>query len=267
MLDIYLKIMFLVAILAIPLSIIGSLIYWNRMSTVPDSISHSSLMIIAFSLALSLNFYFAAFLFILVVSFIVSFSRNKLNITNDATSVFTSQISLSLSTIVVFMYASNSNNVSFFLTGSILSINMVDIAVACAVALVSFLYYILFFEKLVIIAVNADIAKAEGVNVALHDYLFLIAVSSLVVIGVKLVGILLVSGLLIIPAMSAKLINIKSMTRAVLYAYFLILIGGFVGVSLSFYYDLHTGPLMSISVISLSLLIYLAKIFLQKITA
>ncbi len=263
MADIYLKVAILIIVLAVPIAIIGSSIYWNRMSTIPDSISHSSLMIVALTMAISINYYIAAIMFVFIISFVICFARNVLDITNDATSVFTSQIALSVSTLLIFLFSKVSNSASYFMAGSILLVNMYDIAIAGMLAILSVTYYAKFFDKLVVIVINRDIARAEGINIFLHDYIFLISVSFVVVVGVKLVGILLVAGLLIIPAMSARLAKVHGIGKSVVFSYLVIVIGGLMGLSLSFKYDLHTGPMISICVILLSICSYMFRSFIS----
>ncbi len=263
MVDIYLKVAILIIVLAAPIAIIGNSIYWNRMSTIPDSISHSSLMIVALTLAISISYYTAAIMFVLIISFIICFARNVLDITNDATSVFTSQIALSISTLLIFLFSTAGNSASYFMAGSILLVDTHDIVVAFILAVLSFTYYAKFFDKLVIIVINRDIARAEGINIFLHDYIFLVSVSLVVVVGVKLVGIFLVAGLLIIPAMSARLAKVHGIGKSVVFSYLIIVTGGLIGLSLSFKYDLHTGPMISICVISLSIFSYVFRSFIS----
>ncbi|WP_285718778.1 metal ABC transporter permease [Pelosinus sp. IPA-1] len=127
-----------------------------------------------------------------------------------------------------------------FLFGSIITVSLVDvITIACSGTLVLAIVYFLF-DKLVLMALDEDIAKVAGINTGMINMLFSILTALVVVVGMTIVGILLVSALMIIPVATAHLLRVgfkATMGWAVVFSIISVLIG----LTSSFYLDIAPG--------------------------
>ncbi|AIF52205.1 ABC-type transporter, integral membrane subunit [Pelosinus sp. UFO1] len=127
-----------------------------------------------------------------------------------------------------------------FLFGSIITVSLVDvITIACSGTLVLAIVYFLF-DKLMLMALDEDIAKVAGINTGMINMLFSILTALVVVVGMTIVGILLVSALMIIPVATAHLLRVgfkATMGWAVVFSIISVLIG----LTSSFYLDIAPG--------------------------
>ena len=127
-----------------------------------------------------------------------------------------------------------------FLFGSIITVSLVDvITIACSGTLVLAIVYFLF-DKLMLMALDEDIAKVAGINTGMINMLFSVLTALVVVVGMTIVGILLVSALMIIPVATAHLLRVgfkATMGWAVVFSIISVLIG----LTSSFYLDIAPG--------------------------
>lgn len=127
-----------------------------------------------------------------------------------------------------------------FLFGSIITVSLIDvITIACSGMLVLAIVYFLF-DKLMLMALDEDIAKVAGINTGMINMLFSILTALVVVVGMTIVGILLVSALMIIPVATAHLLRVgfkATMGWAVAFSIISVLIG----LTSSFYLDIAPG--------------------------
>ena len=101
------------------------------------------------------------------------------------------------------------------------------------------------FNKLNIISINKSIAKSRGVNIKLIDNIFVILIAVIVMISIRWVGILLINSLLILPAAASR--NISNNMRSYhLFSVIFSIFSGIVGLILSYYCNIPTGPMIVI---------------------
>ena len=95
------------------------------------------------------------------------------------------------------------------------------------------------------ISVNKSLATSKGINVKLIDNIFVILIAIIVMISIRWIGILLINSLLILPAASSRNIS-KNMRQYHLFAVILSIFSGVVGLIISYYYNIPTGPMIVI---------------------
>ena len=115
------------------------------------------------------------------------------------------------------------------------------------------------FNKINAISVNTSLAKSKGIKVRLIDNLFVVMIAVIVMISIRWIGILLINSMLILPAASSRNIS-KNMRQYHLYAILFSLFSGILGIILSFYINIPTGPMIVI----ISGIIYFITLSLKK---
>jgi ABC-type Mn2+/Zn2+ transport system permease subunit len=103
------------------------------------------------------------------------------------------------------------------------------------------LFVKIYYKKLVLLSLNEDLAQAQGVNSKRLKLFFYLALSMAVVLAIKVLGLILASALLIIPVATAKSFS-KSLKHLKFLAIFIAIITVFLGLLISYYFDLSTGP-------------------------
>ena len=127
-----------------------------------------------------------------------------------------------------------------YMFGSILSVEGSDILLSLALAAVVIGLFALTYNRLFLITCDEDFACACGINVTMYQFLISLLTAFVVVIGMRLMGTLLISSLIIFPAVTARRL-VKSFKALVLLASAVSVVCFVVGLFLSFALNLPTG--------------------------
>lgn len=138
---------------------------------------------------------------------------------NDASVAMISISSLALGYLIINIFA-NSANLSgdvcstLFGSTSILTLSITDVIVSVIVALVVVLAFILFYNKIFALTFDEDFARATGVNCNYYNTAIAVVIAVVIVLAMNLVGSLLVSALIVFPALTAMRLfdNFKAVT-------------------------------------------------------
>ncbi|HIC40645.1 MAG TPA: metal ABC transporter permease, partial [Piscirickettsiaceae bacterium] len=153
-------------------------------------------------------------------------------------------------------------NMDYFslLFGDILSITNRDIVWVYSVLIVIVALLSIFWQRLLLLTLNEDLAKAEGIKHTFYQLLFMLMIALAVSVSVQIVGVLLITSLLIIPPAIAKVFA-RTPSQMVFKSILVSILAVIIGLSGSMYYDLATGPAI---VIALGILFVLSQFFASK---
>ncbi|MFT5005670.1 MAG: zinc transport system permease protein [Paracoccaceae bacterium] len=237
-----------IAVAAGPL---GSVVLWRRMVYFGDTISHAALLGVAFALALNLPVFLGVLLCALGVAAVVMTSDGRFLHTDTMLGV-AAHSALALGLVAVSLLGGVTINLMNYLIGDILAVSWQDVAIIWGGASISIGLLVWRWEKLLVASLDRDMALAAGQNPNRENALFTLALAILVAVAIKVVGALLITALLIIPAATARL-GAQTPERMVVIAALVGGIAALLGLFGSFRFDVPTGP--SIVVASLILLI------------
>jgi len=130
-----------------------------------------------------------------------------------------------------------------YLFGSILTIGPDEFWVSLFISIVIIVFIILFYYKLFAMTFDAETAMVMGINVERYNYFFAIVTAILVVVGMRLVGLLLVSALIILPAVTSLQVS-KSFKGSLITSAITAIISVFFGIFASYHLDLPTGGMI-----------------------
>jgi zinc transport system permease protein len=210
------------------------------MSLIGDGLSHLSFGAIALGLSLGIYpFYVAIPLAIIGAYFIVKISE-KASVYGDAAIGIVSAVGIAGG--VLLASISNGFNVDLFsyLFGSILSISMTEVWISIALSAIVFGVIYVYFQELTSATFDEEYAKASGIKTDAMNLMLVILTAISVVLSVKIVGIMLVSALLILPAVTALQIA-KSFGKAIFLAALVSVFSVISGIVISFFLDLPSG--------------------------
>ena len=190
-----------IAILSGPL---GALILWRRMAYFGDTLAHSTLLGISLSLLLHVNMYVGLVSICLLVACLLAILAKQKWLANDAILGILSHTTLAVGLITATAIRGVRVDLLSYLYGDILSVNLQDI---CYILLVVILVLSLLWRLwrwLLSSTVHVDLARTEGVPVDLTNWAFILMLALVFAVAIKLVGVLLITALLIIPASAAR---------------------------------------------------------------
>ncbi|MBL0941208.1 MAG: metal ABC transporter permease [Alphaproteobacteria bacterium] len=183
---------------------LGCFIVWRRMAFFGETLSHSALT----GVALGLLFDHAVYMGILGVSILIAlllalFTSQK-SLTTDAWLAVISNGTLSMGLIALTFVNSKPIELNGYLFGDILAVSEKDIGIifASSILILSILFYI--WRPLLSLTIHEELAAVEGQSILKIRVLFMLLIAFTVAIALKILGALLLTAMLIIPAAAAR---------------------------------------------------------------
>ena len=250
-------------ILGVLLAFLGVFMVLRRMSFFGDGVAHASLAGIAIGILAGVSPLATAIVFAAVVAIIISVLEIKSKLSSDAIIGVMFTTSMALGVILMSFNAGYQPELVSFLFGNILAIKTSELIVMLVLAVVITFFLCTSYKKLALLAFDAESAKIKGINVSLYHLLFSISLAVAVVLGVKILGIVLVSALLIIPSATAKLFS-KSFKSLVISSVVIAEITILLGLLVSYIFDLPSGAVIVVCGFGLFLLTLIGRQVVEK---
>ena len=190
-----------VAVLAGPL---GCFIVWRRLAYFGDTLSHSALLGVAMALLLELNITFTVFIISVIVAMLLLLLQRQAQLSSDALLGLLAHATLAVGLVVLAFMTWVRVDLMGFLFGDILAINTTDIVIIWIGGLAVLAALALIWKSLFAATVNYEIAVAEGLKPDRANFFFMVLMAAVIAISMKIVGVLLITALLIIPAATAR---------------------------------------------------------------
>ena len=240
---------------------LGCFVIWKRLSYFSDSISHSALLGVALGLVTGLGINFGlVFIGGLFATLIVILQQKEFWSSDAVLGIF-SHISLSLGIVVLGIIGNQNTDYFSYLFGDILSITTSDIYWIFFVAVIVISILVMNWKKLLLLTLNEELAKAEGINKLFYDLLFMFLIALAVSVSVQIVGVLLITSLLIIPPAIARVFS-NSPLAMIVTSMIVSISSVLMGLYFSIDFDLATGPTI---VITLGVLFFIAQFFPKRV--
>jgi ABC-type Mn2+/Zn2+ transport system permease subunit len=232
---------------------LGSLMVLEKMALVGDALSHVALPGLALGILLNFNPFLGAFAFLFVSAVVIwHLGRvTKLSFETIVGAMFT--LALAIGILII-----PEPELLEALFGDITKVTIIETGVAVLVSAVAMLLANRIYKRLVLSMISEELAISKGIPVSKINLLYLLLVSLVVAVGIKIVGTLLVGFLVIVPAAAAKNLSSDLFKYAVLSAVFGA-VSAFAGILSSSFLNLPTGPLVVISGVTIFVVSVLAK--------
>jgi zinc transport system permease protein len=228
-----------VAVIAGP---IGCFIIWRRMAYFGDTMAHSALLGVAVGFALSVNIAAGVVAVTVTIALaLVALQSTRPWLTSDALLGILSHSALSFGLVAIGLMSWLRVDLLSYLFGDILSVTTADLWVVWGGGALVILVLLAIWRHLLAASVHEDLARAEGLPVLSTSLVFTILVAVVIGLAMKIVGILLITSLLVIPAATARRFAREPETMAVVAAGFgmLAVVAGLIG---SLEFDTPSGP-------------------------
>lgn len=218
---------------------LGCLMLWRRMSFFADTMAHGTLLGVAIAGALSLPLWLGvAGTAVLLVAILWALHDNRLP--NDALLALCSATLLCSGLLFIQHVPSLRPELLSYLFGDLLSIDWPDLPVFTLIIALSLAILYRFWQPQIQFAIDPDIAISEGVNANWQRLIFMLLLALFTVLALRAVGSLLMGALLVIPALSARLLA-NSPKQMVVWAFVLAQLGVSVGLWSSAALNISTG--------------------------
>ncbi len=244
--------------LALVVGPLGSVVVWRRMAYFGDTLAHAALLGVALAVAAEQLPMIGVGLVGVSLAVILFWLEKQRELSTDTLLGILSHSALALGLIVFSLIQAQGFNVSLmaYLFGDLLAVNASDLAWMYGCVMIILLVFSRLLSPLISISVNEELARVDGVAVEKVRFLFMILLALVVAVALKVVGILLITALLIIPAATARLYA-KSPRQMVLVSVVVAILAVVLGLYMSLQWDLPTGPAI---VVAASLLFFSSRI-------
>jgi ABC-type Mn2+/Zn2+ transport system permease subunit len=232
---------------------LGSLMVLKKMALVGDALSHVALPGLALGILFNFPAFLGAFAFLFASAVIIWFlgKATKLSYETIVGAMFT----LALAVGILIIPQAELLEALF---GDITKVSIMETAAAVIISALAVILTKMIYKKLVLGMISEELAISRGIDVNRTNLIYLLLVSLVVAIGIKIVGTLLVGFLVIVPAAAAKNVSSDLFKYAVLSASFGA-VSACSGVLFSSYLNLPTGPFVVFSGIVVFVVTIFAK--------
>ena len=226
--------------LAALLASLGVFVVIRRMAFFSDGVAHASLAGIAAGVLLSVNPLLTALLAAFIFAVGMFFLEKKAHLSSDTVIglIFTSGMALGV--LLISLKSGYQPDLIGFLFGNILMIKQFDLILIILLSVLMSTFLIVNRRQVTLLALDREMAYLSGANPDRFQLIMYVILALATVLGIKILGVILVSALLIIPVSIAKLIS-RSFQKLVLWSIVLAEVIVLAGLFVSYFFDLPTG--------------------------
>lgn len=241
-------------------ALVGVSLVLRKNSMIGDGLSHTAFSAFALATVLGLTpLYFALPIVIIASFFVLRLSQNR-KLHGDAAIAVLSASSLAIGTLAISLSKGVNIDLNSYLFGSILAVGWLDVILSAILTLVIVALYVFAYHRIFAITFDEEFAKSVGIKTGVYDAIFAAICSVVVVLGMRLLGSLLISSLIIFPTLTAMRLK-KSFRGIVLTAVCVSAIAFVIGLVLSYLLATPTGA----TVVIVNLVLWIISALLQKI--
>lgn len=215
LLSLYGEAVFAGVLIALSCALLGVNLVLKRYSMIGDGLSHVSFGALSIGLACGVAPMAIALPVVIIAAFFLLRASEKEHLHGDAAIALLSSGALAIGILVSHLFQTNMS-VEDYMFGSLYAIDKADFILSVALALCVLVLFVLFYNKIFAVTFDESFAKATGVHVSRYNSLVAVLTAVTVVVGMRMMGALLISSLIIFPAITAMRIfkSFKSVTIA-----------------------------------------------------
>lgn len=228
-------------ILALVLAVLGVFVVLKNMAFFSDGIAHASLAGVAIGIILSVNPLLVALVFSVFFAVIIFYLQHHYKLSSDTAIGILFTSGMAAGVLLISLQPGYQPELISFLFGNILSITQSELVIIAIISVIIITFVFARLKTLILISLDAATAQISGINVKMFQLLTNIVLAVAVVLGIKVLGIVLVSALLIIPVAIGKLFS-TSFKQLLIVSCVLSEVIVVSGIFVSYQYDLPTGP-------------------------
>ena len=193
--------------IAIVVGPLGCFVIWRRLSYFGDTLSHSALLGVTLAYSFSVNISLSVFVVSAVVALLLINLQKRTKLAGDSLLGLLAHSTLAIGLVLIGFLSYIRFDLMGLLFGDILAVTIEDIALVWVggFVILGILYFI--WKSLFSATVNYDLSAAEGMKPEVSNLIFTLLLAGVIALSIKMIGALLITGLLLIPAATARNIS------------------------------------------------------------
>lgn len=241
-------------------ALLGVTLVLKRFSMIGDGLSHVAFGALAIATALQVTPMYFAIPVVIFSAFLLLRLKDSSKIKGDSAIALISISSLAIGVIFISYSSGANTDVYNYMFGSILALNNQDIAFIIVLSIFIILMYFVTYNKMFAVTFDEKFAKSTGINVEFYNMLIAFLSAIAIVIGMKMMGAMLISALIIFPALTAMRIC-KTYKSVVILSLIISIFNFCIGMLLSVIFNTPTGA----SIVVVDLIIFTLFSLIGKI--
>ena len=228
------------SLIALCSALLGVSLVLKRYSMIGDGLSHVGFGTMAIALAFNWAPLAVSIPVCVVAAFLLLRVSSYSGIKGDAAIALISSSSLAIGIIVTSLTSGLNTDVTSYMFGSVLAISKSDVIISVILALVVVSLFVLLYNRIFMVTFDEAFAKASGIKVEAYNGLIAVLTALTIVVGMRLMGAMMISSLIVFPALSAMRV-FKSFFKVVIFAAILSILCFFAGIVASFAWSTPAG--------------------------
>ena len=232
-------------------SLLGVVLVLKRYSMIGDGLSHAGFGILAVATALNIAPLYVSLFGVMLCACFIMLLNERSKFKGDALTALISTGALAVGILVSSFGRGSNIDLNSYLFGSILAMSRSDVVLSVALAAAVLILYLVFYNQLFAVTFDPVFARATGVRTGFFNSLLAVLTAVTVVLGMRMMGALLISSLIIFPALTAM--RVCRRYRTVILVSALLSVSGFaLGMTVSFLFATPAGA----SIVVVDILFY-----------
>lgn len=242
-------------------ALLGVSLVLKRYSNIGDGLSHVGFGVTTVAVGLGATSTLPiAIPIVIVVAILLLKVGNNRKIKSDSAIAIISSTALAIGVAVTSVTTGMNTDVCNFMFGSILAMSNSDVILSIIVSIIILILFIVYFRKLFVVTFDEEFAKAIGLKTGRYTNLIAILTGVVIVVGMRMMGTLLISSIIIFPALTSMRI-FKSFKGVVISSGVISIICFLIGMYFSYLYGISTGAMIVI----VNLILFLLFNILNKL--
>ena len=184
-------------------ALLGVSLVLKRYSMIGDGLSHVSFGALAIAVALGVTPLWFSIPVVILAAFLLLRVADNPRWNSDAAIAAMSASSLAIGILVISRTTGMTTDVDNYMFGSVLAMSKADVALSVVLCLAVLVLFILFYHKLFAVTFDESFSRATGLKVERYNTLLAILTALTIVLGMRMMGAMLISSLIIFPALTA----------------------------------------------------------------
>ena len=184
-------------------ALLGVSLVLKRYSMIGDGLSHVSFGALAIAVALGVTPLWFSIPVVILAAFLLLRVADNPRWNSDAAIAVMSASSLAVGILVISLTTGMTTDVDNYMFGSVLAMTKGDVALSVALSIAVLTLFVLFYHKLFAVTFDESFSRATGLNVDRYNTLLAILTALTIVLGMRMMGAMLISSLVIFPALTA----------------------------------------------------------------
>ena len=247
-------------VITICASLLGTSLVLKRYSMIGEGLSHLGFAALAVAYACQIDTLAVAIPVTMISAFFLLHMREGSHMSGDSAIALLCSSSLAIGVLTISLSRGMNTDICNFMFGSILAMSSTDVIVSLIAGGVTISFYLLFYRPLFTITFDESFAAASGIRTEFYTLLLSLMTAVTVVLGMRMMGALLISSLIVFPAITAMQLTGRFF-RVTLISVLCGLLCFTIGITLSYAFSIPTGA----SIVITNLAILMTAILIRRL--